>query len=110
MSVPLPSTITDLQAIRSSEQAIAIHSISERLVPGGPKAAQGSRITAATAYLEIPRAFQTQTVTPISFNPIIGRYSPDQINDIINKGSVQIKYFKASVGIDLSPVFPGRER
>ena len=108
MSVPLPNSITGIQAIRSSEQAIAIHSISERLVPEGPKASQGSQITAATAYLAIPRALQNQSMIPIAFNPMTGRYLPDRVNDILNKASVRIKYFKESVGVDLSPMFPSQ--
>nr|GAV93207.1 hypothetical protein SCV_087 [Chionoecetes opilio bacilliform virus] len=104
-AAPLPNVITGLQAIRSSAQAIAIHSISERLVPGGPKSQQGSVISAASAYLILPREIQDQSISPIVLNPLTGRYLPDRVNESLNMASVQIKNFKKGLGIDLIPLF-----
>ena len=107
MSVPAPTTILSNQAIVASAQAIAIHSITERVVPGGIKNEQGSGISIGTAYLEIPHAIRKGNAAsePISYEPLTKRYYPDPCNEILNKSSTTVKDFRASVGIDLTPRF-----
>lgn len=99
----VPTVIVSNQAVAVSGQAIAIHSIGERVISGGIKKEQGAGISIATAYLEIPNAIQkgNAAVAPTSYKT--SSNYPVPCNEIFNKSSIRVKDFRASVGIDLTP-------
>lgn len=108
MSVPKPCVITSREALKTSQAAIAIHSLAER-APGKIYSSEGENLPTHLAYLSLPLKVggkaQSNFSTPIVYNSYTARYEPDPVNQLLGEKerNLTVSAFKKLAGIDLRP-------
>ena len=101
MSVPVPVPVNYNRAVVASAQAIAVHVVSQRLLPGHTN----NKISVGTAYVDIPNSMkrERQVANPVVYEPISERYYPDPVGRIFTNATHTVQAYRESVSIDLKP-------